>query len=62
MPELIQIDSLRFKKLLQKEKDRRYKEGLYLYCGGKKYQAYNCPIKASTQNHTRLEIFQRIFS
>jgi hypothetical protein len=42
----MQIDSSSFKKLSQKEKDRRHKEDLCLYCGGQNHQAQNCPIKA----------------
>jgi hypothetical protein len=38
-PEPIQIDSLSFKKLSQKKKDRQRKEGLSLYCGGENHQA-----------------------
>ena len=48
MPGLMQIDSSRFKKLLQKEKDWWYKEDLCLYCGGQNHQTQNCPIKVST--------------
>jgi hypothetical protein len=44
----MQIDSSSFKKLSQKEKDRRYKTDLYLYCGGENHQARDCLIKAST--------------
>jgi hypothetical protein len=46
-PEPMQIDSSSFKKLSQKEKDRRCKEDLCLYCGGKNHQARDCLIKAS---------------
>jgi hypothetical protein len=35
----MQIDSSIFNKLSQKEKDRRHKEDLYLYCGEEKHQA-----------------------
>jgi hypothetical protein len=47
-PEPMQIGSLSFKKLLQKEKDLRCKKDLCLYCGGENHQARDCPIKAST--------------
>jgi hypothetical protein len=47
MPEPIQMNSLRFKKLSQKEKDRRCKEDLYLYCGRENHQTRDYPIKAS---------------
>jgi hypothetical protein len=43
----MQIDSSSFKKLSQKEKDRRRKEDFYLYCGGENHQARDCLIKAS---------------
>jgi hypothetical protein len=46
MPKLMQIDFSRFKKLLQKKKDQRHKEDLYLYCGVENYEARDCPIKA----------------
>jgi hypothetical protein len=48
MLEPMQIDSLRFKELSQKEKEQQYKEDVCLYCGGKNYQVQDCPIKAST--------------
>ena len=38
-PELMQIDSSSFKKLSQKEKNRRCKEDLYLYSDGENHQA-----------------------
>ena len=47
MPKPMQIDSLRFKKLLQKEKVQQCKEDLCLYYGGKYHQALDYPIKAS---------------
>jgi hypothetical protein len=43
----MQIDYLRFKKLSQKEKERRRKEDLCLCCGGENHQVWDCPIKAS---------------
>jgi hypothetical protein len=43
-----QIDSLRFKKQPQKERDWQHREDLYLYLyySGKNYQAQDCLIKA----------------
>ena len=46
MLELMQIDSLRFKKLSQKKKDQQCKEDLYLYCDRENHQTRDCPIKA----------------
>jgi hypothetical protein len=43
----MQIDFSSFKKLLKKEKERRCKEDLCLYCDEKNHQARDCPIKAS---------------
>jgi hypothetical protein len=46
MPEPMQIDSLRFKKLSQKEKEWQRKEDLCLYCGKENHQIWDSPIKA----------------
>ena len=43
----MQIDSSSFKKLSQKEKERRCKEDLCLYCSEKNHQAQDCPINVS---------------
>jgi hypothetical protein len=46
-PKPMQIDSSSFKKLSQKEKDRRRKKDLCLYYGRENYQVQDCPIKTS---------------
>ena len=45
-PKPMQIDSLSFKKLLQKARGQRCKEGLCLYCGRKNHQARDFPYKS----------------
>jgi hypothetical protein len=47
MPEPMQIDFSRFKKLSQKKKEQQRKEDLCLYCGKKNHQTQDCLIKAS---------------
>jgi hypothetical protein len=41
----MQIDSTRFKSLIQEEKYRRRSKGLCLYCGEPNHIAQNCPNK-----------------
>jgi hypothetical protein len=49
------IDSLRFKKLSQKEKNPRYKKVLYLYCGKENYEAQDYPIKALASKLVKMD-------
>ena len=46
-PEPMQIDTTRFKRLTQEEKDRRRREGLCLYCGKPGHKAPDCRAKPS---------------
>lgn len=48
----MQVDVTRFKPLTQEEKDRRWKEGLCLYCGEPGHKASNC-LKKSTKQRIR---------
>ncbi len=41
----MQIDTLKVKKLTEKEKERRRREHLCFYCGGKDHNLNNCPLK-----------------
>jgi hypothetical protein len=43
--EPMQIDTSKVKKLSEEEKERRRKEHLCLYCGGKDHMLKNCPLK-----------------
>ena len=43
--EPMQIDTSRVKKLTEEEKERRRREHLCLYCGGKDHGVKNCPLK-----------------
>lgn len=43
--EPMQIDTSKVKKLTEGEKERRRKEHLCLYCGGKDHMLKNCPLK-----------------
>jgi hypothetical protein len=44
-PKSMQIDAIRYKPLIQGEKDQRRREGLCYYCGKSKYRLPECPIK-----------------
>jgi hypothetical protein len=44
-PEPMQIDISRVKKLTEEEKERRRREQLCFYCGGKDHSLNNCPLK-----------------
>ena len=44
-PEPMQIDASKVKKLSEEEKERRRREHLCLYCGGKDHGWRNCPAK-----------------
>ena len=48
MPEPMQINASRIKKLTLEEKERRRREDLYMYCGGKEHRAHNCPAKVAS--------------
>ena len=48
MPEPMQIDALRIKKLTPEEKERRRREDLCMYSGGKGHRAYNCSTKVAS--------------
>jgi hypothetical protein len=43
--EPMQIDTLRVRKLTEEEKERRCREHLCFYCGGKDHSLNNCPLK-----------------
>lgn len=43
--EPMQIDTSKVRKLSEEEKERRRKEHLCLYCGGKDHSVKNCPVK-----------------
>ncbi len=44
-PEPMQINTLRVRKLTEEEKERRHREHLCFYCGGKDHNLNNCPLK-----------------
>jgi hypothetical protein len=44
-PEPMQIDTSRVRKLTKEEKERRRREHLCFYCGGKDHSLNNCPLK-----------------
>jgi hypothetical protein len=44
-PEPMQIDTSRIRKLTEEEKERRRREHLCFYCGGKDHSLNNCPLK-----------------
>jgi hypothetical protein len=44
-PEPMQIDTSRVRKLTEEEKERRRREHLCFYCGGKDHSLNNCPLK-----------------
>jgi hypothetical protein len=44
-PEPMQIDISRVRKLTEEEKERRRREHLCFYCGGKDHSLNNCPLK-----------------
>ena len=48
MPEPMQINASRIKKLTPEEKERRRREDLCMYCGGKGHRAHNCPTKVAS--------------
>ena len=48
MPEPMQIDASRIKKLTPEEKECRRREDLCMYCGGKGHRAHNCPTKVAS--------------
>jgi len=52
-PEPMELDTIKFKKLTQEEKEKRRKEGLCMYCGQKGHYASRCPNKGkpTTQVH-----------
>src|SRR5690606_11193888 len=51
-PEPMDLDTIKFKRLTQEEKDKRRKEGLCMYCGAKGHFANKCPKKSSPSTST----------
>ena len=48
VPEPMQIDASKIKKLTLEEKERQRREDLCMYCGGKGHRAHNCPTKVAS--------------